>query len=175
MTIAKQAIFTASICCAFFTGAAAQDAPLLPPGADTGNFVEVIPTEGRAAVRIASAHVVRVARVEGHTVIDTTAWVQQRTVEPVEVVARRFIAAGQRMVALTDLSNRPIYLAVDRVVLVRESEERHAPSARAAIVMVGLRFNTDIAVRETANAVIAALKREAQGRQQEPPAVGTTR
>ncbi len=79
------------------------------------------------------------------------------------------------MVALTDLNNMPIYLAVDRVVLVRESQERHAPGARAAIVMVGLRFNTDIAVRETADAVIAALKREAQGRQQEPPALGTTR
>jgi hypothetical protein len=95
--IAKQLISVASICCVLFTGAAAQDAPLPPPGAGAGSFVEVTPTEGRAAVWIAPAHVVRVARVEGYTVIDTTAWVQQRTVESVEAVARRFIAAGQRM------------------------------------------------------------------------------
>jgi uncharacterized protein YcgI (DUF1989 family) len=133
---------------------------LAPPLAAQASdpFVDIVPTEGRAAVRLAAAQVVRVARVEGQTVIDTTAWVQQRTVEPVEAVARRLAAAGQRLVPLTDLNGSRIYLAADRVVLVRESQERHAAGARAAIVMVGLRFNTDVAVRETVAEVMATLR-----------------
>jgi hypothetical protein len=78
-------------------------------------------------------------------------------------------------VALTDLSNARIYLAADRVVLARASQERHAAGARAAIVMVGLRFNTDVAVRETVEEVMAALRREAQDGPLEKPAAGTTR
>lgn len=120
-------------------------------------FVEVVPTEGRGAIHLAVAQVVRIARAEGATVIDTAAWVQQRTVEPVESVARRLAGAGLRLIALTDLSNGRIYLAADRVVLVRESQERHAAGARAAVVMVGLRFGTDVAVRETVAEVMAAL------------------
>jgi hypothetical protein len=85
--------------------------------------------------------------------------VQQRTVESIDAVARRLEAAGQRFVPLTDLANGRIYLAVDRIVLVRGSEERHASGARAAIVMVGLRFNTDVAVRESVDQVMAALAR----------------
>jgi hypothetical protein len=123
-----------------------------PPG-----FVEVVPTEGRGAVRLAVSQVVRVARAEGATVIDTAAWVQQRTVEPVESVAGRLSEAGLRLIALTDLTNGRIYLAADRVVLVRESQDRHAAGARAAVVMVGLRFGTDIAVRESVGEVMAAL------------------
>ena len=88
---------------------------------------------------------------------------QQRTIEPVESVARRLSSAGQRLVALTDLAGARTYLAADRVVLVRESQERHAAGARAAVVMVGLRFNTDVAVRETVEEVMAALRREAEG------------
>jgi hypothetical protein len=122
-------------------------------------FIEVAPPDGRGAVRLAPAQVVRIGRAEGHTVIDTTAWVQQRTAEPVEAVARRVAAAGQRLVALTDLANGRIYLAADRIVLVRESGERHAAGARAAIVMVGLRFGTDVAVRESVAEVMAALER----------------
>ncbi len=134
-------------------GAAAQPAPTL--------FIEVVPTEGRAAVRLAATQVVRVARVEGQTVIDTTAWVQQRTVEPVDQVARRIREAGQRLVPLTDLGNGRVWLAADRFVAVRDSQERHAAGARAAIVMVGLRSGTDVAVRETVEEVMAALRREA--------------
>ena len=96
---------------------------------------------------------------EGHTVIDTTAWVQQRTVESVDSIARRLTDAGQRLIPLTDLSNGRIYLAADRIVLVRDSGDRHAATARAAIVMVGLRFNTDVAVRESVEDVLAALGR----------------
>lgn len=136
-------------------GAVAQEAPR-PPAAP-GVFLEVIPTEGGVPVRLAASHVVRIARVENYTVIDTTAWVQQRTVEPVESVARRLAEAGQRLVALTDLRNARIYLAAERVVLVRGTQERHAAGAQAAIVMVGLRFNTDVAVRETVEEVMAAL------------------
>jgi hypothetical protein len=123
-------------------------------------FVEIVPTEGRGAVEIAVAQVVRVGRVEGHTVIDTAAWVQQRSVEPVEAVARRLMASGLRLIPLTDLNGARVYLAVDRVVLVRGSEERHAAGARAAVVMVGLRFSTDVAVRETPEEVMAAIRRE---------------
>jgi len=123
-----------------------------PPG-----FIDVVPTEGRGAVRLAVPQVVRIARAEGATVIDTAAWVQQRTVEPVDSVARRLSEAGLRLIALTDLSNGRIYLAADRVVLVRESQERHAAGARAALVLVGLRFGTDIAVRESVAEVMAAL------------------
>jgi uncharacterized protein YcgI (DUF1989 family) len=138
-------------------------APAQEPRSETPAFIEVVPTEGRVAVRLAAGQVVRVARAEGQTVIDTTAWVQQRTVEPIETVARRITAAGQRLVALTDLANGRIYLAADRVVLVRESEQRHAVGARAAIVVVGLRFGTDIAVRESVPEVMAALDRALAG------------
>jgi hypothetical protein len=161
---------------ALSTAAAAQNAPGSPIGTVAGVFIEVIPTEGRAPpVRLAAAQVVRVARVEHHTIIDTTAWVQQRTIESVEAVARRLTAAGQRLVALTDLSGARIYLAADRVVLVRESQERHAAGARAAIVLVGLRFNTDVAVRETVEEVMAALRRETGGGPPESHAKSTAR
>ena len=126
----------------------------IPPG-----FVEIVPTEGRAPVLLAAAQVVRIGRAEGQTVIDTAAWVQQRSVEPVDSVAARVTAAGQRLIPLTDLANGRIWLAADRVVLVRGSEDRHAAGARAAIVMVGLRFGTDVAVRESVAEVMAALGR----------------
>lgn len=122
-------------------------------------FVEVVPTEGHAPVLLAAAQVVRIGRAEGQTVIDTAAWVQQRTIEPVDSVARRVAEAGQRLVPLTDLGHGRIWLAADRVVLVRGSEDRHAAGARAAIVMVGLRFGTDVAVRESVAEVMAALGR----------------
>jgi hypothetical protein len=137
-----------------------------------GAFIQIIPTEGRAPVRLAASQAVRIARAEGYTVIDTAAFVQQRTVEPVEAVARRLAAAGQRLIALTDLRDARTYLAADRVVLVREPYEQHAAGARAAIVMVGLRFNADVAVRETVEEVMtalaAALGRE-PARQNGPP------
>ncbi|WP_270938282.1 hypothetical protein [Falsiroseomonas oryzae] len=136
------------------TGAAAQEAR----PADRPAFIEVMPAEGRMPVRIATGQVVRIGRAEGHTVLDTTAWVQQRTVEPVDSVARRLLATGLRLVPLTDLANGRIWLAADRVVLVREAHERHAAGARAAIVMVGLRFGTDVAVRESVAEVMAALE-----------------
>ncbi len=130
-----------------------------PAAAQAPGFIDVVPTERAGAVRIAASQVVRVGRGEGGTVIDTTAWVQQRSAESVEAVARKLVAAGQRLVALTDLSGGRTYLAADRVVVVRDSGERHAAGARAAIVMVGLRFNTDIAVRESVEEVMAALGR----------------
>jgi hypothetical protein len=137
--------------------AAALPASAAEGAAPAQVFIEVVPTGGHAPVRIAAAQVVRVARAEGYTVIDTTAWVQQRSTESVEAVARRLAAAGQRLVALTDLREARTYLAADRVVLVREAYEQHAAGARATVVMVGLRFNTDIAVRETVEEVMAAL------------------
>jgi hypothetical protein len=133
-------------------------------------FIEIVPTEGRAPVHLSTAQVVRLGRVENFTTIDTAAWVQQRTTEPVEAIARRLRDAGQRLVALTDLSHGRVYLALDRIVLVRDSHERHAAGARAAIVMVGLRFNTDVAVRETAQDVMAAIRREGQAAPGRSPA-----
>ena len=129
-------------------------------GAPSSRFIEITPTEGRAAVHLAASQVVRVGRLENFTTIDTAAWVQQRTTEPVEAIARRLRDAGQQLVALTDLSHGRVYLSLDRIVLVRDSNERHAAGARAAIVMVGLRFNTDVAVRETAQEVMAAIRRD---------------
>jgi ABC-type nitrate/sulfonate/bicarbonate transport system substrate-binding protein len=67
------AVFTAA---ALSTAAAAQNAPEPPLGTAAGVFIDVIPSEGHAPVRLAVAQVVRVARVEHHTIIDTTAWVQ---------------------------------------------------------------------------------------------------
>jgi hypothetical protein len=131
--------------------AAGQDAP---PA-----FIAILPVEGGAPVHLAPGQVVRVARAEGRTIIDTAAWVQQRSVEPVDAVAERLRAAGQRLVALTDLGGGRIWLAADRIVLVRDAHARHAAGAGAAIVMVGLRFGTDVAVRESAAEVMAALRR----------------
>jgi uncharacterized protein YcgI (DUF1989 family) len=122
-------------------------------------FLDLLPAAGGQPVRIAAAQVVRVARVEGDTVVDTTAWVQQRTIESLDAVAERLQAAGQHLVPLTDLAGSRIWLATDRIVLVREAHERHATGARAAIVMVGLRFGTDVAVRETVTEVMQALGR----------------
>jgi hypothetical protein len=121
-------------------------------------FVEVVPTEGRAAVRLAVAQVARIGRAEGATVIDTAAYVQQRSIESVEAVAQRLMAAGLRLVPLTDPSGGRVYVAPDKVVLVRDSGERHAAGARAAIVLVGLRFGFDVAVRESVDQVMAALR-----------------
>lgn len=124
-----------------------------------GPFLEIVPTGGRGPVRLAASQVVRIGRAEGYTVVDTAAYVQQRTVEAAESVARRVAATGQRLVALTDLGGQRTWVAADRVVLVRGSEERHAAGARAALVLVGLRFGQDVAVRETVEEVMAALAR----------------
>ncbi len=137
-------------------------------------FLRIAPAEGSLPVWLAARQVVRVARVEGHTVVDTAAWVQQRTAEPVEALAGRLREAGLRLVPLTDLRGARIYVAAERVVLVRETEERHAAGARASLVLVGLRFNTDVAVREPVEAVMAALRRDAAG-QPELPAAPTPR
>jgi hypothetical protein len=171
MRTIRHALFAALAAAALPMATAAQDAPASPPAGAAapaaGAFIEVVPAEGRAPVRVAASQVVRVARAEGYTVLDTTAYVQQRTIEPVEAVARRLAAAGQRFIALTDLRDSRTYLAADRVVIVREPYEQHAAGARAAVVMVGLRFNADVAVRETVGEVMAALAREA-ARQGDP-------
>ncbi|MDO9711406.1 hypothetical protein [Paracraurococcus lichenis] len=129
------------------------------PEPAAARFLEIVPTGGHGPVRLAVSQVTRVGRAEGYTVIDTTAYVQQRTVEAPDSVVRRVAAAGQRLVALTDPSGQRTWVAPDRVVLVRESEARHAAGARAAIVLVGLRFGQDVAVRETVDEVMAALGR----------------
>jgi hypothetical protein len=74
-------------------------------------------------------------------------------------VARRLEETGLRLLPLTDLNGRRIWLVADRIVLVRDSQARHAPGARAAIVMVGLRFGFDVAVRESVPEVMEGLRR----------------
>jgi len=122
-------------------------------------FLRITPPEGHEAVWLAPSQVVRIGQVEGYTVLDTAAWVQQRTIEPAEAVARRLAETGLRLLPLTDLNGRRIWLAADRIVLVRDSQARHAPGARAAIVMVGLRSGFDVAVRESVEAVMDGLRR----------------
>ena len=125
----------------------------------SGAFIDLAPPAGQGPVRLAVAQVVRIGRLEGETVIDTTAYVQQRTPEPMESLVRRLAAAGVRLVPLTDPSSQRTWVAADKVVLVRGSEARHAGGARAAIVLVGLRYTRDVAVQETVEEVMAALAR----------------
>jgi hypothetical protein len=127
--------------------------------AEPAAFLDILPSNGGAPVRLNARQVVRLARLEGTTILDTTAFVQQRSSEPLEALAQRLVAAGLPLVPLTDLNGARTYLALDRIVLVRGSEERHAAGARAAIVVTGLRFATDVAVRETVAEAMAAIGR----------------
>jgi hypothetical protein len=167
MTLHRVVLAVAALV-ALSTGAEAQSPPGSLPGAPAGRFIEIILTDGRAPVWIAASEVVRVAEVGNQTVLDTTAWVQQRTDEQVEPVARRLAATGLRLVPLTDLNNRRVYLAADRVVIVRGSQERYAAGARSAVVMVGLRYNTEVAVRELPEEVVAAVRRVRGGSAAQP-------
>ncbi|SDB42749.1 hypothetical protein [Belnapia rosea] len=147
--IRRRALVLSSLALLLAPAAAAQEPP--------ARFIELQPMEGRAAVRLNALQVVRIARLDGATILDTTAYVQQRSSEALEAVVRRLQSAGLRLVALTDLNGARTYLALDRIVLVRPSEERHAAGARAAIVVAGLRFATDVAVRETVAEAMAAI------------------
>ena len=132
-------------------------------------FLDILPTSGGPPVRLNARQVVRVARLEGTTILDTTAFVQQRSSEALESLAQRLVAAGLPLVPLTDLNGARTYLARDRIVLVRASEQRHAAGARAAIVVTGLRFATDIAVRETVAEAMAAIARAQPSPTGSPP------
>ncbi|WP_431269173.1 hypothetical protein [Dankookia sp. P2] len=125
----------------------------------SGTFIDLAPPAGQGPVRLAVSQVVRIGRLQGETVIDTAAWVQQRTAEPMDSLAHRLAAAGVRLVPLTDPSGQRTWLAADRIVLIRGSEARHAAGARTALVMVGLLYTRDVAVRETVEEVMAALAR----------------
>ena len=125
----------------------------------SGTFIGLSPPAGQGPVRLAVAQVVRIGRLQGETVIDTAAWVQQRTTEPMESLVRRLTAAGVRLVPLTDPSGQRTWLAADRIVLIRGSEARHAAGARTALVMVGLLYTRDVAVKETVEEVMAMLAR----------------
>ena len=76
-----------------------------------------------------------------------------------ESLVRRLAAAGLRLVPLTDPSGQRTWLAADRIVLIRGSEARHAAGARTALVMVGLLYTRDVAVKETVEEVMATLAR----------------
>lgn len=125
----------------------------------SGTFIDLAPPAGQGPVRLAVSQVVRIGRLQGETVIDTAAWVQQRTAEPMDSLVRRLTAAGLRLVPLTDPSSQRTWVAAERIVLVRGSEARHAAGARTALVMVGLLYTRDVAVRESVEEVMAALAR----------------
>lgn len=124
-----------------------------------GRFIEIAPPVGQGPVHLAVSQVVRIGRLEGETVIDTTSYVQQRTPEATDRLARRLAEAGVRLVALTDPSGASTWVAADRIVMVRGAEQRHAAGARATLVMVGLRYTRDVAVKESVEQVMAALAR----------------
>jgi hypothetical protein len=145
-----------ALCAAALPAGAGQDQLFVTP---SGAFIALAPPAGQGPVRLAVAQVVRIGRLQGETVIDTAAWVQQRTTEPMESLVRRLDAAGVRLVPLTDPSGQRTWLAADRIVLIRGSEARHAEGARTALVMVGLLYTRDVAVRETVDEVMAALAR----------------
>lgn len=146
----------AVLCLLAYPAEAAPDQLLVTPG---GSFIDLAPPAGQGPMRLAVGQVVRVGRLDNETVIDTTAYVQQRTPEALDSLVRRLGAAGVRLIPLTDPSNQRTWVAADKVVLVRGSETRHAAGARAAIVLVGLRYTRDVAVRETVEEVMAALAR----------------
>lgn len=131
-------------------------------------FIELTPLHGGPPVALRATQVVRVGRLEGHTIVDTLAWVQQPTAESIESVARRVMATGHRLIPLTDPTAGRIWIGADSIVLVREANSQHTIGARAALVLDGLRFRAEIAVRETLPEVIAALERDAADRASRP-------
>lgn len=137
--------------------------PAVPAAAQPA-FIDVPPAEGDRAVALAVAQVVRVGRLQNLTVIDTMSYVQLQTREPAEGVARRLAAAGLALAPLTDLAGVRTWVAIDRVVSVRPADVRHAPGARTSLIMSGLRFTTDFAVRESMDDVMAAIGRAGRPR-----------
>ena len=136
--------------------------PQAPAEASKGmasGFIDIAPPAGEGPVRLAVSQLVRIGRLEGETVIDTTAFVQQRTPEAGSSLAQRVAAAGVRLVQLTDPGGQRTWIAADKVVLVRETESRHAAGTRAAIILTGLRYTRDVAVKESVAEVMAALAR----------------
>lgn len=133
------------------------------PAAAQPAFIEVPPAEGERAVALAVAQVVRVGRLQTVTVIDTMSYVQLQTRESAESIARRLAAAGLALAPLTDLAGARTWVAVDRVVSIRPADARHAPGARTSLIMSGLRFTTDFAVREPMEEVMASLRRAGAG------------
>lgn len=127
-------------------------------------FLDMQAAEGGGSVAIAVAQAVRFGRLENLTVIDTATFVQLQTSEPVDSMARRLAAAGLALAALTDLAGVRTYVAIDRVVSVRRSDERHAQGARSSLIVDGLRFSRDMGVREGMEEVMAAIERAARAR-----------
>jgi hypothetical protein len=136
-------------------------APPNPPG-----FIDVVAYDNRRIVHIAAHQVTRIFHNEESTLIDTGGFARQRSLEPVDVVARRVIAAGRRMIALTDPSQQRIWLAAEAIIVVRESRENRAEGGRTAVSVVGLPLSRDLAVRESVDEVLAAIRRALA----EPPA-----
>ncbi|MFZ4408254.1 MAG: hypothetical protein ACOYOH_12975 [Paracraurococcus sp.] len=154
-----QAAF-ALVCLAGAPAAAAPETMFVTP---SGVFIElagpVVAGKAQPPVRIAVSQIIRIGLLERETVIDTTGFVQQKTSEPAETVARRLMAAGIRLIQVTDALGQRNWVAANWVVMVRAAQAGHPVGTRASITLPGLRFARDVAVKETVDEVMAALAR----------------
>jgi len=150
----------ALLCLAAAPAAAAPETMFVTPA---GIFIEVagpvVDGQLQPPVKIAISQIIRIGLLERETVIDTTGFVQQRTSEPAETVARRLTAAGIRLVQVTDALGQRTWIAANWVVIVRAAQVGHPAGTRTSITLPGLRFARDVAVRETVEEVMAALGR----------------
>lgn len=162
LPVGRRALLAATLLAGCTGVAAAQ--PRHPP-----IFLEFQPAEGGGTVAIAVAQAVRIGRLGNQTVIDTATFVQLQTREPLDSVVRRLAASGLALIALTDLAGTRTYVAIDRIVSVRRSDERHASGARTSIIVDGLRFSRDMGVREGLEEVMAAIERAARQRGEAGP------
>ena len=148
------------LCLAGVPGAAAPEAMFATPG---GLFIEVagpvVDGQVQPPVKIAISQIVRIGLLERETVIDTTGYVQQKTSDPADTVARRVAAAGIRLIQVTDALGQRTWVAANWVVIVRAAQVGHPAGTRTSITLPGLRFARDVAVRETVEEVMAALAR----------------
>ena len=154
------ALLLALLCLAAAPAAAAPEATIVTPG---GIFLElagpVVDGQLQPPVKIAVSQIIRIGLLERETVIDTTGFVQQKTSDSAEAVARRVAAAGIRLVQVTDALGQRTWVAASWVVIVRAAQVGHPAGTRTSITLPGLRFARDVAVKETVEEVMAALAR----------------
>jgi hypothetical protein len=150
----------ALVCLAGAPVAAAPETTFVTP---VGVFIEVagpvVDGKLQPPVQIAVSQIIRIGWLERGTVIDTTGFVQQKTSEPAETVARRLSASGIRLIQVTDALGQRTWVAANWVVMVRAAQAGHPAGTRASITLPGLRFARDVAVKETVEEVMAALAR----------------
>jgi hypothetical protein len=159
-TLRSLALVVPLLCLAGAPVVTAAETIITTPG---GIFLEVagpvVDGHPQPPVKIAVAQIIRVGLLERETVIDTTGFVQQKTSEPAEAVARRMAAAGIRLIQVTDALGQRTWVAANWVVIVRAAQVGHPAGTRASITLPGLRFARDVAVKEPVEEVMATLAR----------------